>query len=130
MGIKAAFMVPHPPLIVPEVGKGGEKEILDTTNAYERVAKKIAEIAPDTIVITSPHSVMYGDYFHVSPGAWAVGSFANFGAPKESGEIPRRNIGREEQRVRSRHDGAFVFHQKILSGRSDREDRLVGSAAY
>ena len=84
MGIKAAFMVPHPPLIVPEVGKGGEKEILDTTNAYERVAKKIAEIAPDTIVITSPHSVMYGDYFHVSPGAGAVGSFANFGAPKVS----------------------------------------------
>ena len=84
MGIRAAYMVPHPPLIVPEVGKGGEKEILETTNAYERVAKEIAEIAPDTIVITSPHSVMYGDYFHVSPGAGAVGSFANFGAPKVS----------------------------------------------
>ena len=84
MGIRAAYMVPHPPLIVPEVGKGGEKEILETTNAYERVAKEIAKIAPDTIVITSPHSVMYGDYFHVSPGAGAVGSFANFGAPKVS----------------------------------------------
>ena len=29
MGIKAAYMVPHPPLIVPEVGKGGEKQIID-----------------------------------------------------------------------------------------------------
>lgn len=84
MGIKAAFMVPHPPLIVPEVGRGGEKKIQETANAYERVAKHIAGIAPDTIVITSPHSVMYGDYFHVSPGAGAVGSFANFGAPKVS----------------------------------------------
>ena len=84
MGIRAAYMVPHPPLIVPEVGKGGEKEIIETTKAYERVAKEIAAIAPDTIVITSPHSVMYGDYFHVSPGAGAVGSFANFGAPKVS----------------------------------------------
>ena len=84
MGIRAAYMVPHPPLIVPEVGKGGEKEILETTNAYERVAKEIAKIAPDTIVITSPHSVMYGDYFHVSPGAGAVGNFARFGAPKVS----------------------------------------------
>ena len=82
MGIKAAYMVPHPPLIVPEVGRGGEKKIQETANAYERVAKHIAGIAPDTIVITSPHSVMYGDYFHVSPGAGAAGSFADFGAPQ------------------------------------------------
>lgn len=25
MGIKAAYMVPHPPLIVPAVGRGGER---------------------------------------------------------------------------------------------------------
>ncbi len=84
MGIKAAYMVPHPPLIVPAVGRGGEKEIIETTNAYERVAKEIAAIAPDTIVITSPHSVMYGDYFHISPGDGATGNFARFGAPQES----------------------------------------------
>ena len=29
MGITAAYMVPHPPLIVPAVGRGGEKEIAD-----------------------------------------------------------------------------------------------------
>ena len=84
MGIKAAYMVPHPPLIVPAVGRGGEKEIVDTTNAYERVAKEIAGIAPDTIVITSPHSVMYGDYFHISPGSGASGNFGRFGAPQVS----------------------------------------------
>ena len=45
MGIKAAYMVPHPPLIVPEVGKGGEKQIIETTNAYDRVGQEIAKIA-------------------------------------------------------------------------------------
>ena len=75
-------MVPHPPLIVPAVGRGGEKEIAETTKSYERVAQKIAQIKPDTIVIISPHSVMYGDYFHISPGDSAVGSFARFGAPQ------------------------------------------------
>ncbi len=84
MGITAAYMVPHPPLIVPTVGKGGEKDILETTKSYERVAQEIAKIAPDTIVIISPHSVMYGDYFHISPGDGAVGSFARFGAPQVS----------------------------------------------
>ena len=81
MGITAAYMVPHPPLIVPDVGRGGEKEIKKTTDSYERVAKEIASIKPDTIVIISPHSIMYGDYFHISPGDGAVGSFARFGAP-------------------------------------------------
>ncbi len=84
MSILAAFMVPHPPLIVPAVGKGGEKEIIETTRAYERVADEIAALAPDTIIITSPHSVMYADYFHISPGSNAKGSFARFGAPEVS----------------------------------------------
>lgn len=84
MGIKAAYMVPHPPLIVPEVGKGGEKQIIETTNAYDRVGQEIAKIAPDTIIILSPHSVMYGDYFHISPGEGAAGNFGNFGAPQVS----------------------------------------------
>ena len=82
MGIKAAYMVPHPPLIVPAVGKGGESEIVPTTEAYERVASEISKIAPDTIVILSPHSVMYADYFHISPGKGASGDFGRFGAPQ------------------------------------------------
>ena len=84
MGIKAAYMVPHPPLIVPAVGRGGEKKILETTKAYERVGQEIAKIAPDTIVITSPHSIMYADYFHISPGIGATGDFSRFGAPEVS----------------------------------------------
>ena len=87
MGIKAAYMVPHPPLIVPAVGRGGEKDIIETTRAYERVAEHIAKIAPDTIIITSPHSVMYADYFHISPGAGSAGDFARFGAPQVSFDV-------------------------------------------
>lgn len=84
MGIMAAYMVPHPPLIVPSVGRGGEEKIKATADAYDRVAREIAEIAPYTIVITSPHSVMYSDYFHISPGSGAEGDFGRFGAPEES----------------------------------------------
>ena len=80
MPITAAFAVPHPPLIVPQVGRGGEKQIEATARAYERVADEIAALLPETIIITSPHSVMYSDYFHISPGAGASGSFSDFGA--------------------------------------------------
>ena len=80
MPITAAFTVPHPPLIVPAVGRGGEEQIRKTTSAYEDAAAQIAALKPDTIIISSPHTVMYADYFHISPGEGAFGSFANFGA--------------------------------------------------
>ena len=82
MPIVAAFMVPHPPMIVPEVGRGSEKQVEKTIKAYERVADEIAALKPETIIISSPHSIMYSDYFHISPGSGAVGSFAEFGAPQ------------------------------------------------
>ena len=81
MSILAAFMVPHPPMIVPEIGKGSESCIKETIDAYEKVADEIAQLKPDTIIISSPHSIMYSDYFHISPGEGAQGSFANFHAP-------------------------------------------------
>ncbi len=80
MSVLAAFMVPHPPMIIPEVGRGSEKQILETTMAYERVADEVAALKPDTIIITSPHAVMYADYFHISPGRGATGSFRRFRA--------------------------------------------------
>lgn len=34
MSIKAAFMVPHPPMIIPDIGRGSEAQIAETTRAY------------------------------------------------------------------------------------------------
>ena len=79
MGIVGGFMVPHPPIIIPEIGRGEESAIAATISSYERVADIIAELKPDTIVVSTPHSVMYSDYFHISPGEMAEGSFSRFG---------------------------------------------------
>lgn len=87
MSIVAAFMVPHPPMIVPEIGRGSEKQVEKTIKAYEKVADEIAALKPETIIISSPHSVMYSDYFHISPGSGAFGSFAEFGAAQVSFDI-------------------------------------------
>ena len=81
MSILASFMVPHPPMIVPEVGRGSEKQVEKTIRSYEQVADEIASLCPDTIIITSPHQTMYADYFHISPGKRAKGSFKRFGVP-------------------------------------------------
>lgn len=79
MPIKAAFILPHPPLLLPEIGGGQERKIQKTLDSCHQVARRIAEIKPDTIIITTPHSIMYSDYIHISPGRGAGGSFREFG---------------------------------------------------
>ena len=84
MSILAGFMVPHPPMIVPDVGRGSEAKIQETIDAYDGVARQIALLKPETIIISSPHTTMYSNYFHISPGKGAEGDFGDFRAPKVS----------------------------------------------
>jgi len=81
MSVLGAFIVPHPPLIVPQIGRGEEGKIQKTIAAYEKAAQEIAALKPDSIVLTTPHSVLYSDYLHISPGNGAKGDFSMFGAP-------------------------------------------------
>ncbi|HPF86637.1 MAG TPA: AmmeMemoRadiSam system protein A [Candidatus Limiplasma sp.] len=82
MSIAGAVMMPHPPLIIPQVGRGQEKGIVSTVAAMETAARFMAELTPETIVVISPHATAYVDYIHISPGTGAAGSFARFGAPQ------------------------------------------------
>lgn len=82
MSVIAAFAVPHPPIILPEIGRGEEKKIEKTAAAYAQAMRRLAALRPDTIVLTSPHTIMYADYFHISPGAEARGNFGEFRAPE------------------------------------------------
>ena len=59
MAIIAAFAVPHPPLIIPAVGRGQERGIQATIDACKEVGRRVAALAPDTLVISTPHSIMY-----------------------------------------------------------------------
>ncbi|MDR0557914.1 MAG: AmmeMemoRadiSam system protein A [Treponema sp.] len=77
---RKAFLVPHPPLIVPGIGRGDE--IPATRDAYMRIAEEVREENPGTVIFISPHSVCYADYFHISPGTSATGSFGAFRAPR------------------------------------------------
>ena len=82
MSILAAVVVPHPPIILPEVGHGEEEKISATINAYKEVMRRVVELDPDTIIITSPHTVLYADYFHISPSESARGDMTQFRAPQ------------------------------------------------
>lgn len=78
--ILGGVVVPHPPLIIPDVGLGKEKEIQDTIDSYEEIAKRIGELEPDTIILISPHGIGYSDYIKIYDGTGSIGDFSNFGA--------------------------------------------------
>ena len=83
MPVIGAVIVPHPPLIIPAVGRGQERGIQATMDAYRAAARRVAAWKPEALVVSTPHSVMYSDYFHISPGLAASGDMSRFGAPAE-----------------------------------------------
>ena len=80
MSILGAVIVPHPPLIIPAVGRGREQEVQTTIDAYRAAAKQAADWEPEVLIVTSPHQIMYADYFHISPGRGVTGDMSAFGA--------------------------------------------------
>ncbi len=87
MAILAAYAVPHPPLAVPAIGRGREGEIQPTMDAYRQMAEEVCALAPETVVVSSPHAPLYRDYMQVSSGEGARGSFAQFGVPRPVYEV-------------------------------------------
>ena len=87
MDILAAYVVPHPPLAVPAVGRGEEHGIEKTLDSYREVARRIAELRPDTIIVSSPHAPAYSNCFCISGGPVGHGDMANFRAPRTRMDI-------------------------------------------
>ena len=110
MSVLGAIMVPHPPILLPEVGGEEAKALAVTAAAYERAAAFAAALRPDTVVVASPHSVLYADYFHISPGENARGDMGQFRAP--------------QLRFRAVYDAAFVT---ALSARCERAGIPAGT---
>lgn len=114
MSVLGAVIVPHPPIILPEIGKGEEKKINKTIEAYRKVARMVADWNPDTVVITSPHTVLYADYFHISPGKKAGGDFLSFGAPnvKITADYDQPFVEELMKRARKAHLPAGTFGEQ------------------
>lgn len=74
-----AYIFPHPPIIVPEVGMGEEEAAKKTIDAAIKASKEIKDQKPSTIIVTTPHAPAFEDYMHVSEEKVLKGSFKRFG---------------------------------------------------
>lgn len=82
--IVAYVAMPHPPIIIPQVGHGEEKKIKSTYDACDSIGREIADIKPEVIIIVTPHGTMFSDAIAVSFEPSIKGSLMQFGAPEVS----------------------------------------------
>ena len=81
--IVKAIMVPHPPIALHEVGRGEEAGMQATLDGFKEASRQIAQAHPDTVIVLSPHALMYRDWFNVSGGKEAYGDMGSF----QAGEV-------------------------------------------
>lgn len=75
--------MPHPPIIIPEIGQGREKEAGNTVNAMEQLAGLLAGNIPDTVFLLTPHSEYSDGIFFLEADHYS-GDLAMFGHPEVS----------------------------------------------
>lgn len=77
-------IAPHPPLLVPEVGKDRIQQVKSSVNALRDFAKRMIETNPDTVVIISPHSPGESYQFGAFSSQELKGDFRQFGVKEVS----------------------------------------------
>jgi len=80
MSILGGFLMPHPPILISEVGRGRESESQITIDGMKAVSKRIAELEPETIVVITPHGPTFTDAVAIYDGEILSGDLEKFGA--------------------------------------------------
>lgn len=88
MSLQGFYLLPHPPIVLPEIGKGEDEKISDTRNSFIAIGKEIGGKSPDTIIIITPHGVMFQDAISISYEDEIHGDLKSFGVPSVSMNIP------------------------------------------
>lgn len=78
--IVGAYILPHPPIMIKEIGGKESQKVYDTIKSLQKVSEKIALQNPDTIIIITPHGPMFGDAMNFAMEEVLTGSFRRFGA--------------------------------------------------
>jgi AmmeMemoRadiSam system protein A/AmmeMemoRadiSam system protein B len=90
MGNESAIVfsgiAPHPPIMVPEVGREAIAEVRGSIEAMAELTKRIIASGAETVVLISPHAPLNPYAFVAYQGPRLYGDFAYFSAPAISVE--------------------------------------------
>lgn len=84
MSINGFYLMPHPPIIIPEIGKGEEEKIHNTIISLNKIGEEIKAKAPSTIIVVTPHGTMFRDAIALAYEDKISGNLEKFRAPRIS----------------------------------------------
>jgi AmmeMemoRadiSam system protein A/AmmeMemoRadiSam system protein B len=76
-----AGIAPHPPIMVPEVGREASAEVRSSIDAMADLTERVIRSGAETVVLISPHAPLESDAFVAYDGPELYADFANFRAP-------------------------------------------------
>lgn len=76
------FIMPHPPIMIKEIGDGEERKVKTTIDAVDEISKEIANLKPDTLImIVPPHGPAFSDAVLINNDRVFEGDLKRFGQP-------------------------------------------------
>jgi len=78
---------PHPPVLVPQVGRGREEEARQSAGAMKKLGRILGGEMPSLLLILSPHALFAGG-ITFSAAESSGGDFSMFGAPTPQFTFP------------------------------------------
>lgn len=138
--ISFAALMPHAPILVPNVGGEHVREVEETCSALVEVGRRAAATAAETLVVLSPHSPYKAGAVSIWRTSPLHGSFAAFGARSERVELPldaeladrlaeecgRRSLATWDIKRGSLDHGAMVPLYHLIAAGWDRPACIVG----
>jgi len=79
-GIVFGCVVPHPPLLIPDIGRGQEQAIIATIKALDRVSQELADQRPELALLVSPHGHAHYDSMGVLTAPFSRGDLRTWGS--------------------------------------------------
>ena len=84
MSLVYSVFVPHPPILVPEIGRGEESKCQASLEAYREIASRLVQAEVETLILVSPHAQLIKEGITLLTEEVVDGSFAQFGAEQVS----------------------------------------------
>jgi AmmeMemoRadiSam system protein B len=121
MPLIKAFLLPHSPLLIPEIGRANHEFLTKTTAAYQKAKADFIEAGVETLIIISPHNKIRENFFILNAAPEMEISFPDFGfIPSKNflkGDIilsdKIKNNLKNEVPVRSLSDSALDYGSAI-----------------
>lgn len=108
MSLVFAALVPHPPLLIPSIGREHAKLLEKTSAAFGRLSMDLAATKPDTILVISPHLGMMPANFTVNHAPSYQTHFLEFGDFSPPREFATDSLLVERIRHEARRAGQKV----------------------